>query len=224
MELKTELKIIRRVMIAVIISGIFGIGVLFSPDTSSDASNKVTLDTKIAVSGFGEITLFNPEKVNLFSTNMYQDTQLGFQISKPSNDWEIHSALEELSSAEINSLKTKGFLDGVYVEQNHNRQFMITIFDIQKENFSLHEFVDQQISLMESQENITVSFEQISPENDWALFAVESSDGTTPYGEQLLFFKDNRLYMLQYSGDSPQTLDSEQKNNFQFIMDSFEVI
>ena len=83
------------------------------------------------------------------------------------------------------------------------RQFMLTIFDIQKDEFSLHEFVDQQISLMESQKNITVSFEQISPENDWALFAVESSDSTTPYGEQLLFFKDNRLYMLQYSGRFP---------------------
>lgn len=191
---------------------------------SLEPKKSIDLDTKIAVSGFGNISLFNPEKVGLFSTNTYQNTQLGFQISKPNSDWEIHSALDELSSDELSSLKAKGFLDGAYVEQNHNRQFMITIFDIQKENFSLHEFVDQQISLMESQKNITIPFEQVSPENDWALFAVEISDNNEQYGEQLLFLKENRLYMLQYSGESPRALSSEQKNDFRFIMDSFEVI
>ena len=120
--------------------------------------------------------------------------------------------------------KQKDFVDGIYVEKNHNKQFMLTIFDIQKDEFDLHEFVDQQISLMESQKNITVMSEQVSPENDWALFAVESPDSEISYGEQLLFLKENRLYMLQYSGDSPQTLDPEQKNDFKFIMDSFEVI
>ena len=211
-------------MIVVIISGIFGIGMLFFPDSSSDASNKVILGTKIVVSGFGDINLFNPEKVNLFSTNIYQDTQLGFQVSKPNNDWEIHSVLDELNSDELNSLKAKGFLDGVYVEQNHNRKFMITVFDIPKENFSLHEFVDQQIAQMESQKGIVIPFEQVSPENDWALFAVESSNENKQYDEQLLFLKEDRLYMLQYSGESPQVLNSDQKKDFQSIMDSFEVI
>ena len=67
---------------------------------------------------------------------------------------------------------------------------------------------------MES-ENIQLSFEQVSAENNWAIFAVETSDNQ--YGEQLLFLKENRLYMLQYSGDSPQTLTLEQKNDFRFI-------
>ncbi|MBT8173142.1 MAG: hypothetical protein KJN83_03695 [Nitrosopumilus sp.] len=190
----------------------------------SNSQNNAVLGTKIAVSGFGEIKLFNPQKVDLFSTNIYQDMQLGFQISKPNNDWEIHSTVDELSSSELSSLQTKGFVGGIYVEKNHNKQFMLTIFDIKKDNFVLHDYVDQQISLMESQKNITVPFEQVSPDNDWALFAVESSGSDVPYGEQLLFLKDNRLYMLQYSGESPQTLDSEQINDFKTIMDSFEVI
>ena len=223
MELKTELKIIRRILIATIICGIFGLGILFFPD-SQDSPNKVILDTKIAVSGFGDVNLFNPEKVSLFSTNTYQDTHLGFQISKPSSDWEIHSVLDELSPDELNSLKAKGFLDGVYVEQNHNKRFMLTVFDMKQENFSLHEFVDQQISLMESQEYDIIPFEQVSPENDWALFTVEISDVNKLYEEQLLFLKENRLYMLQYFGESPQVLSPEQKSDFRFIMDSFEVI
>ena len=223
MELNTELQIIRRMLIIAMISGTIGLGILFF-SYSGESTNDIVLGTKIAVSGFGDINLFNPEKVNLFSTNIYQDTQLGFQISKPSNDWEIHSTLDDLSSNELSSLETKGFVGGIYVEKNHNKQFMLTIFDIKKDDFDLHEFVDQQISLMESQKNIIVPFEQVSPENDWALFAVESSDSTIPYGEQLLFLKDNRLYMLQYSGESPKTLDSKQINDFKTIMDSFEVI
>ncbi|MCV0372398.1 MAG: hypothetical protein K5793_02460 [Nitrosarchaeum sp.] len=220
MEIKKECQVIRWALILSIVSGTSYLVVLFS-DTS-DSSKNTILGTEIAVSGFGEIKLYNPEKVNLFSTNTYQNTNLGFQISKPNNDWEIHSALDELNTNELNSLKTKGFLDGVFVEQDHDRRFMLTIFDIQKENFSLHEYVDNQIALMESQ-NIVLQFEQVSSEDDWAIFAVESSD-EKQYGEHLLFLKENRLYMLQYLGDSPQSINSEQKNDFQFIMDSFEVI
>ena len=222
MELNTERKLVRGALLVSIVCGMSWIAVWsFS---SPEPQNNVILGTKIAVSGFGEINLYNPQKVDLFSSDIYQDSQLGFQISKPNNDWEIHSTRDDLSSSELTSLQTKGFLDGIYVEKNHNKQFMLTIFDIQKDDFILHEFVDQQISLMESQKNITVSFEQVSPENDWALFAVESPDGEIPYGEQLLFLKENRLYMLQYSGDSPESLDIEQKNDFKFIMESFEVI
>ena len=223
MELKSERKIIRWVMILAIVTGMSGIGILFS-SYPSDSSKNAVLDTEIAMSGFGDIKLFNPEKAGLFSTNTYQDKQLGFQISKPNSNWEIHSTLDELSSDELSSLKAKGFLDGLYIEQNHDKKFMLTVFDIQKENFSLHEFVDQQISLMESQKYAIIPFEQISPENDWALFTVEISDDNELYEEQLLFLKENRLYMLQYFGEPPQALSSDQKNDFQFIMDSFEVI
>ena len=223
MEQKTELQLIKRAFLILSFASI-GSFVLLEVVYSSEPAKNTDLGTEIVFSGFGEVNLFNPQKVNLFSSNIYQDTQLGFQISKPNNNWEIHSVLDDLSSNELSSLKTKGFLDGIYVEKNHNKRFMVTIFDIQKDNFSLHEFVDQQISLMESQRDITIPFEQVSPENDWALFAVESTGELLPYGEQLLFLKDNRLFMLQYSGDSPQTLGSEQKNDFKFIMDSFEVI
>ncbi len=222
MELKTELHVIRRMMIVTIVSCTVGLALLFT--SYPESTNNIVLGTKIAVSGFGDITLFNPDKVSLFSSRTYQDAQLGFQVSKPGDDWDIHSAVDEIDTAELALLKTKGFLDGLYVEQSHDKRFMITVFDIQKENLSLHEFVDQQISLVESQRNATVVFEQVSPENDWALFALESYDESKQYDEQLLFLKEGRLYMLQYSGESPQVLSSDQKNDFKFILDSFEVI
>jgi hypothetical protein len=221
MELKSEQKIIRVTMIVVVVAGMSWIGLsTFSDDLDSE---NIVLGTEIVNSGFGQIILNNPEKTNLFSSNIYQDTSLGFQISKPNNSWEIHSTLDEMDSNELMSLRIKGFLDGVYVEQNHDRKFMLTVFDIQKENFSLHEYVDNQIVMMKSQKNIIIPFKQVSPENDWAIFAVEISDNQQ-YGEQLLFLKENRLYMLYYYGGPPQSLNSEQKNDFQFIMDSFEVI
>ena len=223
MELSTERRLVKSTLLVSILFGTMWFAA-WSFLGTMDSQNDVILGSKIAISGFGEIDLYNPQKVGLFSTNTYQDTQLGFQISKPNHEWNIHSTIDDMNPDELISLQSKGFLDGIYVEKNHEKQFMLTIFDIQKDTFSLHEFVDQQISLIESQKNISVEFEQISPDNDWALFAVEASDGTIPYGEQLLFFKDNILYMLQYSGESPQTLDIDQKNDFKFIMDSFEVI
>lgn len=223
MKLNTERRLVRGALLVSIMWGVSWMAI-WEISNLVDSQDDDILGTKIAVSGFGEITLFNPQKAGLFSTNIYQDTELGFQISKPNNDWNIHSVTDELSSSELSSLLIKGFIDGIYVEKNHNKQFMLTIFDIKIDDFVLHDFVDQQISKMESRKNTTVQFEQVSPDNDWALFAVESSDSDVPYGEQLLFLKDNRLYMLQYSGGSPQTLDSEQINDFKTIMDSFEVI
>ncbi|AJW69905.1 hypothetical protein [Nitrosopumilus adriaticus] len=222
MELNTERRLVRCALIVSIICGVSWMA-MWDLSNLADSQNNVILGTQIAVSGFGEITLFDPQKVDLFSVNVYQDSQLGFQISKPNDIWEIHSVLDDLNSDELVSLKTKGFLDGVYVEQNHDRRFMVTVFDIRQENFSLHAYIDNQIALMESK-NAIIPFEQVSPQNDWALFAVEVSDRTNQYGEQMLFLKDNRLYMLQYSGTSPQSLDSDQKDDFKQIMDSFEVI
>ena len=220
MELKKEQQVVRLVLVISIVSGTGYLGFLFF--NAPDSSNNALLGTEILFSGFGEITLFNPEQVNLFSTDIYQDTSLGYQVSKPNGDWQIHSVLDEINSDELTLLQTKGFLDGVYVEQDHNKRFIITVFDIQTENFSLHEYVDDIISLSESQ-NVEIPFEQVSSEDDWAIFAMSAID-QNQYGEQLFVVKENRLYMLQYSGDSPQSLSPEQKQDFQYIMESFEVI
>ena len=68
-----------------------------------------------------------------------------------------------------------------------------------------------------------ISFEQVSPKDDWAIYAVEYPD-ENQYGEQMLFLKENRLYMLQYLGNPPQVLNLEEKKDFRYIMESFEVI
>ena len=180
-------------------------------------------DGTLVISGFGEIYINNPKNVGLFSFETYQDTQVGFQVTKPNSEWTIHNMTDELSEDELSSLESKGFVDGVYVEKDHGKEFTITVFDIKRDNFDLHGFVDDLILQMESN-NVKVLSEQVSPDNDWAIFAADGYGSEIDYMEQLLFLKENRLYMLQYFGDSPSMLNSDQISELHSIMDSFEVI
>lgn len=177
-------------------------------------------------SSFGDITLFDPKQISLVNkNNMYQNNDLSFQISKPNNIWEIHSASDEFSIFEMSSLKSKGYLGGVYLEKEHDKKFLITVFNIQKENFQLNEYIESQIILMDSKLKSKIMINQVSRSNDWAIFSVDM--GTTDenrYGEQLLYFNDGKFYMLQYSGNSPDNLSALERSNYQLIMDSFEVI
>lgn len=179
-------------------------------------------DGTLVISGFGEIYINNPKNVVLFS-DTYQDTEAGFQVAKPNSGWTIHKMSDELSDDELRSLESKGFVDGVYVEKDHGREFTITVFDIQQDNFDLHEYIDGQISQLESK-NVIVMSEQVSPANDWAIFAMDGSDVGMGYSEQMLFFKDNRLYMLQYSGVLPELQSPEERSEIQNVLNSFEVI
>jgi len=82
------------------------------------------------------------------------------------------------------------FVDGVHVEKDHGKEFTITVFDIQQDNFGLHEDIDGQISRLESK-NVKVLSEQVFPDNDWIMFAMDGSDVGMGYSEQMLFFMDN---------------------------------
>ena len=179
-------------------------------------------DGDLVISGFGEIYINNPKSIGLFS-DTYQDTKVGFQVTKPDSGWTIHKMADELSEDEVRILESKRFVDGVYLEKDHGKEFTITVFDIPQDNFDLHEYIDGQISQLES-ENVTILSEQVSPTNDWAIFAMDGTDAGMGYSEQMLFFKDNRLYMLQYSGDLPEVQSSEQRSEIQKVLDSFEVI
>ena len=179
-------------------------------------------DGTLIISGFGDIYINNPKSVGLFS-DTYQDKEVGFQVSKPDSGWTIHKMADELSEDEVRALESKGFVDGVYLEKDHGKEFTITVFDIRQDNFDLHKYIDKQISDIESSD-VKVLTEQVSSKNDWAIFTFDGPDAGMSYGEQMLFFKENRLYMLQYFGNSPDLLNSAQKSELQFIMDSFEVI
>ena len=221
MESKKERQIIKWSLLVMLIGTPIGMIVgeyFYQPQEKSS----IIQDGTLVISGFGEIYINNPKNVGLFS-DTYHDTEAGFQVTKPDSGWTIHNMADELSEDELRSLESKGFVDGVYVEKDHGKEFTITVFDIQQDNFDLHEYIDNQISQMESKK-VKVLSEQVSPDNDWAIFAMDGSDVGMGYSEQMLFFKDNRLYMLQYSGDLPELQSPEERSEIQNVLNSFEVI
>jgi len=176
-------------------------------------------------SGFGKITIFNPT-TNLFTkNNIYQNDELGFQVSKPNDNWKIRPASDTFDEEKLNSLRSIGYQDGIFLDINENRRFLITVFKVKQEDFNLSQYVEEQIQQMNLQREVNVSIKQISPTNNWAIFAMDLGSNTDhSHGEQILFFKNNKLYMLQYSGNSPNNLSQAEKSEINFIMDSFEVI
>lgn len=219
MDIVKEVRIVRYSLIIIAITSIPAWGALsflYAHENSSEIS---------IMSSFGKIILFDPKQIQLFEENtFYQNNDLSFQLVKPDMTWDIHTASDDFLLEELVSLQSKGYLGGVYLEKEHDKRFLITVFDIPKEDFKLNDYIENQILLINLKSDAKIVINQVSESNDWALFAVESSEKNKQHAEQLLFLKENRLYMLQYTGESPQTLSSDQKNDFKLIMDSFEVI
>jgi hypothetical protein len=95
---------------------------------------------------------------------------------------------------------------------------------VSSQDFALEPYIDSQISQLQSQIDVNVPIKQISDSQEWAIFAMEIPTENWNYGEQVLFLKDNRLFMLQYSGQNPNNLTIEKKSEYLSIIDSFEVI
>lgn len=176
------------------------------------------------MSGFGKITILDPKQSPIFENNMYYDNELSFQLSKPNDDWNIRVASESFRSEELAYLESKGYLDGIYVEKELDKRFLVSVFNVQSENFQLNDYISKQITMMNSQNNIKVPIKQISQSNDWALFSFDKeTNDKDSYAEQLLFLKNNKLYVLQYVGKSPENLTPFEKSDFNSIFNSFEV-
>ena len=182
------------------------------------------IQASTALSGFGEITLGSPQTYSNPSEGSLYTNDLGFQVLKPSNNWETHAISERMTPQKLEILKSQGLLDGIYIEENHEKQFLITVVDIDSEEFELNSFVENQISQMEAQTRVNVPIKQISDSNEWAIFAMEIPTEKWNYGEQVLFLKDDKLFMLQYSGQNPENVNQEKKSEYLSIIDSFEVI
>jgi len=213
-----EVKIVRWSIIFMIVVSSIALTVDYLIETSNST-------TKISImSGFGEISIDKSSKnSSLDENNFYQDEYLGFQISKPDKDWEFHSATDYLLERSP-SLKSKGYLDGMYIEKQHDKRFLLTVFSIKENDFQLANYIENQIQQTKFQ-NVKIPLKQVSPSNSWAIFSMDSEKNDKfSYGEQLLFFKDNRLYMLQYTGYSPENITDNERGDVNFILNSFRVM
>lgn len=211
---------VRQSIIIMITVSTFVLGVFFFIYTPENSSEIRTM------SSFGEIILFDPKQLISSADNtFYQNDELNFQLTKPDTSWTIHSAYDDFSAEQLVSLESKGYLGGIYLEKEHDKRFLITVFDIKNENFQLKEYIDKQILSINPKSNVKIITNQVSESNDWAIFSVDMGiDDQNRYAEQLLFLKDKKLHMLQYSGNSPENLTDLEKIDFNLIMNSFEVI
>ena len=224
MDYLKELRIVRWTIIITISAAIIGIGIYDLVYFLKHEEESI-LGTTSILTGFGEITLFNTAQDDLRS-NTYQDKDLGFQISTPNDSWKILSMSDDLNDENMQALKTKGFLDGIYLNQNNKTRFMIAVFDVtQKSSFELSNYIDTQIETMKNTFDVEIPIKQVSPSNDWAIFGAHAhSEIQDNYGEQLLYLENNRLYMLQYTGLSPSEMETEIKSEYRSIIDSFEIL
>lgn len=175
-------------------------------------------------SGFGEIKITSAQIDNLNKDFIYTDYDLGFQVVRPNENWEIHSISERMPSEKLDVLMTRGFIGGIYLEENHEKQFMISVVQIPDDDFDLDFFVRSQIAQLEMQTEVEVPIKQISLEKNWAIFAMKIPGENWNYGEQILFLKDGKLFMLQYSGPSPDRTSNEKKLEYLTIIDSFHAL
>lgn len=222
--MESELRIVRWAIIIAIVASVTGLGIY---DLAYFLKHeKASSDTISVMSGFGEITLFNTVQDNLDSKNTYQDKDLGFKISTPNDSWTIRSMFDDLNNENAQTLKAKGFLDGIYLDQNNKTRFMIAVFDTsQKSSFELSNYINTQIETMNNTFDIDVPIKQVSPDNDWAIFGAHAhSEMNNDYGEQFLYLENNKLYMLQYTGLSPLEMDTKIKSEYRSILDSFEIL
>ncbi|MGD8708321.1 MAG: hypothetical protein PVI88_06520 [Nitrosopumilaceae archaeon] len=217
-ESQKERKILRWSLILMIpvTIGVFGFQEFFTLPQGDD-----NLSVK---SGFGQITMQYPQEFSESDGSLFSNVDLGFQVLAPNRNWDAHSVEEVFSTQKLESLKSKGLIHGFYLEEDHQRQFMITVFDVSSQDFALEPYIDSQINQMQSQIDVNVPIKQISDSKDWAIFAMEIPTENWNYGEQVLFLKDNRLFMLQYSGQNPNNLTLEKKSEYLSIIDSFEMI
>ncbi|CAD6514465.1 conserved hypothetical protein [metagenome] len=224
MDVKRELKIVRWSLIITIVSSVMGLAIY--DIVYLQTNENPPLETTFIKSGFGDFSLSNNVQSFSISNNIYQDKDLGFQILKPNNTWKVIPMSDNMDDESILNLKTKGFIDGIYLTQNNKTHFMIAVFDIsQKSSFELANYVDTQIESMKNNPNVEIMLKQVSPSNDWSIFGAHAhSTDVDSYGEQLLYLENNKLYMLQYTGLSPSEMKSEIKSEYLAIIDSFKII
>lgn len=162
-------------------------------------------------------------KSDIDQDSIYTNFDLGFQVLRPTNNWEIHPVSERIEPEKFQVLKSRGLIDGIYLEENHEKQFMITVSTI-PDDFELDRFVNLQIAQLEMQTDVEVPKKEISLDKDHAVFAMKIPTENWNYGEQVLFLKDGKLFMLQYSGQDPDSINYEKGLEYRAIMDSFETI
>ncbi|PIN84028.1 MAG: hypothetical protein COV65_01995, partial [Nitrosopumilales archaeon CG11_big_fil_rev_8_21_14_0_20_33_24] len=96
MDSINELKIVRYGILVTIVTSVMGL-VIYDL-TYFQMHENSSLEAVSVKSGFGDITLSNTAQSYSISNDIYQDKDLGFQISTPNDIWQIRSMSDDLNN------------------------------------------------------------------------------------------------------------------------------
>lgn len=216
----------RYAMIALAVGTFAGIGIDELLQSSSQVQDVQTSDITTQ-SGFGEITLFdhgNQFDGAIFDSSVYYDDNLGFMITKPSDEWRFNEDIDDIMVQNSGKLFANGFLDGIFIEINDNKQIFLGVFDRKSiPEFSIESYLDTRVSQIESKFSSELEIKNIN--DNWGLFAIQfDTENESRYGAELMQIHGNKLYMLQYVGEPPELLDDKRREEIRMIFDSFSLL
>lgn len=224
MEPICEVKVVKFSLIGLIVASVTGL-VIWDISFNPYSEAKTPTDSTEVKSGFGVIRIYEQKSQNTFSNLKngltYVDNSLGFEISRPNEKWEFDTNIEDVLNSQSKS--DKKFLGGMYVKKNDEKPIFIGVFDLtQFKNFDLDAYVQSQKDTIDKFES-DITINEISPQNNWSVFGAEITlkNKTRTYGEQIMEIHNDKIYMLQYSGDPPYLMLSQTREEIRSIMDSF---
>lgn len=228
LEPENEVKIVKSALVGLFIASIGGLmfwEIVFTPYSEIKVTS-VDDGTEVR-SGFGKIRLYEQKQMESFSSVQnqltYVDNSLGFQISRPNDNWQFDTNIEDV--LESQTISNKKFLGGMYVKKNNEKLFFVAVFDLtQFDNFVLDDYVISQKNAISQKFDSKIMADDISTDDKWSIFGAEITlqNKTRVYGEQILEIHDNKLYMLQYSGLPPYLTLPQTKDEIKQVMDSFK--
>ncbi len=119
----------------------------------------------------------------------------------------------------------KYFLGGIYVGTTNQDHVLVAVYDDDRLNEQpLDAWLDEFEKIAISYDAVTVNKES-SLDKDWGIYEAEFEDKDGKgYGTQIIIIKNEKVYLIQSMGLHSDIMQTDQKENFRFIIDSFEII
>lgn len=158
---------------------------------------------------------------------VYTDKSAGFTIQKPNESWYFETVDDYIKNSDLGfDPRTNAYLGGVFVATDVPGNVMI-ISEKLPENLDLNEHIDDQISRAEELfgKEATVTKKFVSPSGNWAVFeGFFDFEEYKEYGRQILHKTNDKLFLIQTTGDPPNEMDEKIKSDLNQIVESFSII
>jgi len=156
----------------------------------------------------------------------FTDKKAGFTVQKPNANWYFQDVGNFVNKfPEFSNTITNAYLGGIIIATDRPGNVLITV-DLLPENLDLSEYIDSQIKRAEElfDTDFTITKKFISPDGNWAVFEATGKLTAQEYGRQILHKYEDRLYLIQTSGDPPNIMSEETKMELKQIVESFQII